>query len=589
MDVIMQMKTVDLLIKLITGNFNKIGTYEYTVAKDKFIPQNKNDDFPHATPESQGIDSNDITEFLNAINKKRISINNFVMLRHGKIIAEGSFSPYKKEYPQMLFSMSKSIVSTAIGMLIDEGALSLDEKIYDIFKDDAPSVTVIWQRKITIRHLITMTAGIHFNEAGSVTDKDWVKAYLSHIPTNKPGKEFYYNSMNTYMLSAIIKKKTGKNVSEYLTPKLFEPLNIKDFTWEKCPMGIEKGGWGLSLNVLDIAKIGQLYLQNGKWLVNGKEKQLISEKWIAEATINHINSKKSVVKDGYGYSIWCGPTKDSYQFNGAFGQHLVISPKKDMVIALTSGSQTMFTKSETSDLIKEFLEKENIKDGNETFPKNKEAYKQLESAISSLKAVKFSEGSNTEDNEETEKDIFKAAKSIYNDKTFLLSESRGGILPLVLQSLNINFSKGVSSVKFSFDKDLCEITLAEGEDTNIIKVGLDEKVSYSDVSVNGEIYTVGSIGNWAKENDEYVLRVFCFFIETPNIRILKFIFKGENLKVRFNEKPSVLGSVNMLLELLEGPDSIYKKVMDEAISKKHLRQRVVGLVMPEADGTISTD
>lgn len=587
MDVIMQMKTVDLLIKLITGNFNKIGAYEYASTKGKFFPRKGNDDFPRATPESQGINSDDITDFLNAIDKKRISINNFTILRHGKIVAEGSFTPYKTDYPQMLFSMSKSIVSTAIGMLIDEGKLSLDEKVYDIFKEDNPPVTVIWQRKLTIRHLLTMTAGIHFNEAGSATDKDWVKSYLLHIPTSKPGKEFYYNSMNTYMLSAVVKKKTGKNVSEYLTPKLFEPLNIKDVTWEKCPMGIEKGGWGLSLNILDIAKIGQLYLQNGKWIVDGKEEQLISEMWIREATTNHINSKKSVVKDGYGYSIWGGPTQDSYQFNGAFGQHLVISPKQDMVIALTSGSQTMFTQSETSDLIKEFLEETNFKDGKEVFLHNKEAFDRLQDTISNLRSVKFAEPNI--DNEGPEKEIFKAAKGKYNDKTFTLSETRGGIVPFVLQSIHLNFSAGVSSVKFSFKKGVCYITLTEGKGTNVITVGLDEKVSYSDISINGYVYTVGSIGKWVTENDNYVLKAFCFFIETPCVRILKFIFKEDSLKIRFNEKPSVLGSVNMLLELLEGPGNIYQKVIDEAISKKHLRQRVIGLVMPEADGRMMVE
>ncbi|MEZ4357058.1 MAG: serine hydrolase [Eubacteriales bacterium] len=588
MDVIMQVKTVDLLIKFITGNFNKISAYDYFPTKGKFYPRKESDNFPRATPESQGIDSNDITGFLNSIEKKKISINNFVMLRHGKIVAEGSFAPYKKEYPQMLFSMSKSVVSTAIGMLIDEGALSLDEKIYDIFKEDAPPVTVIWQRKITVRHLLTMTSGIHFNEAGSVTDKDWVKAYLAHIPVSRPGKEFYYNSMNTYMLSAIVKKKTGKNVSEYLTKKLFEPLNIKDFTWEKSPKGIEKGGWGLSLNVLDIAKIGQLYLQNGQWDVNGKQTRLISEEWIREATSNHIDSDKEVVKDGYGYSIWGGPTIGSYQFNGAFGQHMVISPKRDMVIALTSGSQTMFTQGKASDLIKEFLGKSSFAPGIESIPENKEAYAKLKDTISKLRAVKFKDVK-TQGEKKPEREIFRAAKTKYDDKAFSLSETRGGILPLVLQSLNINFSKGVSAAKFSFKRDSCFIQLNEGKDINVIKIGLNEKINYSDVSINGEVYTIGTIGKWFEENEEVVLKVFCFFIETPSVRIFKFIFKGDKLKIRFNERPSVLGSVNMLLELLEGPDSLYKKVMNEAISRKQLRKRVIGLVMPEAEGTLIQD
>ena len=182
-------------------------------------------------------------------------------------------------------------------MLIDEGKLSLNDKIVDIFADRLNKLNKFTHRNITVRHLLTMTSGIVFNVAGSVTENNWVKCFFESFLVSEPGKHFNYNSMNTYMLSAIVKTVSGHGLCEYLRPRLFEPLGIRNFYWEKCPMGIEKGGWGMYILPEDMLKIGQLLLNGGVW--NGK--RLISQEWIDAATSAQAAAPKSIGDFNYGY------------------------------------------------------------------------------------------------------------------------------------------------------------------------------------------------------------------------------------------------------------------------------------------------
>ena len=153
----------------------------------------------------------------------------------------------------------------AVGLLIEEGKLRLDENIYDIFPDKVNSLLKIFRPVITVENLLTMSSGITFNESGIVSGNDWVASYLNSTVNGTTGQIFQYNSMNTYMLSAIVTKRTGETLTEYLKPRLFQPLGITKYFWETCPAGITKGGWGLFLCAEDMAKLGQLYLQKGKW------------------------------------------------------------------------------------------------------------------------------------------------------------------------------------------------------------------------------------------------------------------------------------------------------------------------------------
>jgi CubicO group peptidase (beta-lactamase class C family) len=243
----------------------------------------------------------------------------------------------------VLFSLSKSFNATAIGLAIEEGKLSLDDPVLKFFPNDAPAEISENLKSMQVRHLLTMTCG-HETEpprAGGPT----VKQFLGHPVPHKPGTHFQYNTMGSYTLSAIVTKVTGKTTLEYIKPKLFEPLGIKNPEWDASPEGNSLGGYGLKLCTEDIAKFGQLYLQKGKW--NGK--QLIPEKWIELATSKQVpNETASHAKigidwrQGYGFQFWqC--THNSYRGDGASGQLCVMIPEKDMVIAITAEANSFQT------------------------------------------------------------------------------------------------------------------------------------------------------------------------------------------------------------------------------------------------------
>jgi len=294
------------------------------------------------TPESLGISSQAILDFVKAAEKQRKDeLHSFVLLRHGQIAAQGWWSPYNPESPHMLFSLSKSFTSTAIGIAQAEGLLNINDKVTSFFPDETPKEPSTNLQAMRIRDLLTMNTG-HNNDATDRMRQDttsWVRGFLALPVEHKPGTHFVYNSAATYMLSAIIQKTTGKTLLDYLTPRLFEPLGIQHPTWDSSPSGINIGGWGLKVRTKDIANLGQLYLQKGMW----QGKQLIPAAWVEEATKKQTSNGSSPDSDweqGYGYQFWrC--RHDLYRGDGAFGQYCIVFPKQDAVLAITSGTTDM--------------------------------------------------------------------------------------------------------------------------------------------------------------------------------------------------------------------------------------------------------
>ena len=289
---------------------------------------------PRTSPESQGISSTAIREFVAAADKQIDSLNSVIVVRHGKVVAEGWWSPYNADAPHSLYSLSKSFTSTAVGMAVAEGKLSLDDAVLKFFPDDAPSEPSANLKSMRVRDLLRMSTGQQ-TEPPRTAKESWTKTFLAHPVPFKPGTHFLYNTSGTYMLSAIVQKATGSTVLDYLKPRLFEPLGIENPTWEMSPQGVSTGGYGLSIRTEDIAKFGQLYLQKGKW--NGK--QLLPESWVAEATAlqtSNGSNPKSDWDQGYGYQFWRA-RHNAYRGDGAFGQYCIVLPDQDAVIAITSG------------------------------------------------------------------------------------------------------------------------------------------------------------------------------------------------------------------------------------------------------------
>jgi CubicO group peptidase (beta-lactamase class C family) len=301
---------------------------------------------PRSLPETQGVASQGLLDFVDAVEKAKLNLHSMMVLRRGHVVAEGWWAPYAANYKHTLYSLSKSFTSTAVGMAIGEGKFSLDDKIVSFFPQDVPATVSPNLAAMRVQDLLTMSTG-HDKDTtpGMLTTKDgnWAKAFLAQPVDHDPGTFFMYNSGATYMLSAIVQKKTGQPVLDYLKPRLFDPLDIKGADWEVDPNGIDTGGWGLRVKTEDIAKFGQLYLQKGVW----QGKRLLAESWIADATRSHIQSKGGSRKaeendwlQGYGYQFWrC--RHNAYRGDGAFGQYCIVIPDQDAVIAITSETADM--------------------------------------------------------------------------------------------------------------------------------------------------------------------------------------------------------------------------------------------------------
>lgn len=296
---------------------------------------------PRSTPEKQGVDSTAIVKFIKNVEDKIHELHSFMLLRNGSVIAEGWWSPYAPDRPHVLFSLSKSFTSTAIGLAVAEGRLKLEDQVLSFFSEDAPQRVDKYLAQMSVHHLLCMSTGHHEDTTGRMVEKgrNWVKTFLSLPVGHKPGSHFVYNSGATYMLSAIVQKVTGEKLLDYLQPRLFEPLGISKPTWETSPQGINMGGWGLSIKTEDIARFGQLYLQKGTW--NGK--RILEESWVEKASSPQAPFSSGGSVDwvqGYGYQFWrC--QHNFYRGDGAFGQYCIVMPEQNAVVAITSGVADM--------------------------------------------------------------------------------------------------------------------------------------------------------------------------------------------------------------------------------------------------------
>ncbi len=242
---------------------------------------------PRSVPEAEGVSSQGIIDFLDAAAKSPHEFHSLMFLRHGKVVAEGWWNPYKPELRHTLYSTSKSFTATAIGLAVSEKRMSVNDTVISFFPESLPDTVSPFLSELKVKDLLSMSAGQEPDPTFKIVtnDSNWVKAFLAVPIVNKPGTKFLYNTLATYMLSAIVQNVTGEKVIDYLKPRLFEPLSIDGMDWEVDPRGINTGGWGLRLKTEDMAKFGQLFLQKGKW--NGNE--VLPASWIAEATTKKID------------------------------------------------------------------------------------------------------------------------------------------------------------------------------------------------------------------------------------------------------------------------------------------------------------
>jgi len=296
---------------------------------------------PRSTPELEGVSSAGIIDFINAADTSGLENHSFMMLRHGKVISEGWWKPYWPDYKHILFSASKTFTATAIGLAVSENRLKVTDKIISFFPYSLPDTISEYMKGMTIKDLLTMSAGQDPEPSAWGIKGDWITQFIATAPVHKPGTVFKYNNMATFMLSAIIQQVTGETVFNYLMPRIFKPLGIRGIDWDLNPQGINMGMIGLRLRTEDLAKFGQLLLNGGIW--NGK--QLIPKEWIKEATSFQIkNSDEPEAKrslsdwgQGYAYQMWRGKN-NTVRLDGMGGQFVVLIPDKDAIVVFTANN-----------------------------------------------------------------------------------------------------------------------------------------------------------------------------------------------------------------------------------------------------------
>ena len=551
--------------------------------------------FVRATPESQGISSDLFAALLRELDaSKDTEMHHFMALRHGKVICECNFAPYPKGMWHITHSMCKSITGMAIGMLIEEEKLKLDENIYDIFPDHINAFSKIFRPVITVENLLTMTSGVTFNESGIVSGNDWLGSFLNASVNGKPGTEFQYNSLNTYVLSAIVTKRTGETLTEYLTPRLFGPLGITKYYWETCPKGITKGGWGLFLCAEDMAKLGQLYLQRGKW--NGQ--QLVSEYWIEISTARHLKTQNDTY--GYGYQLWMEQRPGSFEYNGMLGQNVIIYPDMDMVLVTNAGNKEMFQDCIMLNIIRKYFPV-NYHPA-DVLPENPLSYSllkrlcgELENGENNNRSTSLRGGwkrnvvSRRKHSDKKYSYRISAAVDRPSDhhsfmravsgRTYVMEQQNIGIAPLFVQVFHNNMTDGISEISFTYDAGNFYVSFTEGEVIHKLPVGFG-RAADGCVDLHGEHYLVATLGEFARdENDIPVLKLEITFIEECVKRKAHIFFHEDNgIEIRWNETPGkkmILSGLSSITEELSG-NFLYNSLLgDHNITTTELLHRLM--------------
>ena len=560
--------------------------------------------FVRATPESQGISSDLFAALLRELDaSKDTEMHHFMALRHGKVICECNFAPYPKGMWHITHSMCKSITGMAIGMLIEEEKLKLDENIYDIFPDHINAFSKIFRPVITVENLLTMTSGVTFNESGIVSGNDWLGSFLNASVNGKPGTEFQYNSLNTYVLSAIVTKRTGETLTEYLTPRLFGPLGITKYYWETCPKGITKGGWGLFLCAEDMAKLGQLYLQRGKW--NGQ--QLVSEYWIEISTARHLKTQNDTY--GYGYQLWMEQRPGSFEYNGMLGQNVIIYPDMDMVLVTNAGNKEMFQDCIMLNIIRKYFPV-NYHPA-DVLPENPLSHSLLKRLCGELENGENNNRSTSlrggwkrnvvsRRKHSDKKYSYRISAAVdrpsdhhsfmraVNGRTYVMEQQNIGTAPLFVQVFHNNMTDGISEISFTYDAGNFYVSFTEGEVIHKLPVGFG-RAADGCVDLHGEHYLVATLGEFARdENDIPVLKLEITFIEECVKRKAHIFFHEDNgIEIRWNETPGkkmILSGLSSITEELSG-NFLYNSLLgDHNITTELLHRLMEQTIEPVVRG-----
>lgn len=478
----------------------------------------KNTRLQHVTPESVGVKSAALKAFIDEINEKKLGLQSFTVVRHDKVCAQGFFKPYSKEYPHVLYSMSKSFTSTAVGFAVADGLLSVDDKIYKFFPE-YKNAKLPPNNKLTVEMLLTMRSDKLITFLDEKNKHDWIKQYFDAPFFAPPNTKFNYISENTFMLSAIVSRVTGKSIADYLYEKLFEPLGIEKPFWETDGNGYCAGGWGLYMKSEDIAKCFLPYIHGGKW-IDGT--QLIPAEWVKTATAKHTDSVHDGFIDnmcGYGYQFWRNPVSNSFRADGLFGQRCFMFPNYDALVVLNCGE------SEDYKVMKVFWKYFPECFQNDSLEEDEKAYASLVETIENCKVEDL-----------PAKPRNAAAEHAVNGKIIKCKSNKYASV-ISISVLNMLYRKpgNINAMKFDFDDDGLAFTWSEKEYTNVIRAGMNGEYAESEITLGDLHYHTYSKAAWQEDG---TLKLWIRPVETAHVRKFTFEFSADKVKIKNEMSPT---------------------------------------------------
>ncbi len=581
---------------------------------------------PRVAPETVGV-SSVLLEELSAelAADTTLHLHSLLLARNGRVFGEINFGAQDTRTWKYTYSACKSVTSLAVGILMGQGLLRMEDKIVDLFADRIGPVAKLRLASITIRDVLTMRSGIVFGEAEAMVDDDWLKCYLSSAVTGEIGKTFAYNSMNTYLLAVIVTQKSGMTLTAFLKKYLFDAMQITDFYWETCPHGIEKGGWGLYMLPEDMAKLATLILQNGAW----EGKNLVPAWYLAQATASQTETPDSCGDYDYGYQMWVKSSPASFLFNGMLGQNIFGYRETGIVAVANAGNEETFQQGNIYGILDRYFGFSGDGLQSQPFPYDEEAdhafkrrllllrdhteaellafdeaYAQ-KCAIPSTSAADVSETDprslwtrfwtkctaklrphiTPEAQQETSREIpmvpyiqsLPAAHTLFVNRRFVPVEDDGtasmGLLPMINQVIQNNYSRGLCSITLSKqivgNAEMLVLTYHESDDIFICNVGMWGVACRTQLYFHGEPYLVAASGTFSSDEDgRAVLKIRCDFLETPSTRFLKLYANADG---------------TYLLKQYEQPGTalIYKAVIDQKLV--FAAQPVIGPAMEKID------
>lgn len=555
---------------------------------------------PRSTPEAEGLSSDMLRSFFcDVAAAKNANAHSLLVLRHGKVAAEGYFSPYKKGVWHVTHSLCKSFTGSAVGLAVAEGLFSLDDSIAKFFPEHLHFFNQKRYRPITVRHLLTMTSGVSYNEISEAVETDWLKGIFSLPLAFEPGSKFVYNSINSYLLSAIVCRTSGTGLMEYLTPRLFEPMGFGQVGWECSPEGYEKGGWGMYVAVEDMAKLGLLYLQGGSWDIGEDTRQLLPRQWVLNATRTQITGEAG---EEYGYHIWTDSKTGSFTMNGMFGQYVTAYPHLDVIVCMTAGNPQLFIDSSAYYLMEQYFS------GLSALPDALVPSPVAQNALQrTLRALRFRRGCGQTVRRPVHRSSLlanrwaqerrklpcrrtDAAMDAFCGITWCFPRNRGGLLPIIIQAMDNNFSSGVHALHIAKRAQGRYLLFwEEGEVTYSLPLN-PERAETTLLHVRDESFKTAVTCEICFDEDRVpVLKIEVCFLEHSSFRLLKLSLDGEKLLMRMDEEPQFRIAIESVVEQNTATGAAGKTPADSIPSmlwdSEFLRFRVAQLCAPSVTGT----